>query len=435
MKICVIGCGYLGAVHAASMAELGHDVVGIDVDEAKIALLSSGHPPFVEPGFDEVLARNVESGRLTFSTDYAATADCELYFIGVGTPQRRDSHGADLTYVHAAVEGLLPYLREGDVVVGKSTVPVGTAAELAPAVEAKGACLVWNPEFLREGFAVKDTLEPDRIVYGLPNDPQLARRAQAALDTCYAKILADGATPRLLMDYQTAELVKVSANSFLATKISFINAMAQACDAVGADVAKLAEAIGLDDRIGKKFLRAGIGFGGGCLPKDIRAFHARAAELGLDETFNFLTEVELINESQCGRAVDALNEMTGGLEGKRVAVLGAAFKPNSDDLRHSPARTIARLLEERGADVVVTDPGAGPILAAQGDIDVAIDATTAITGADAVLLATEWKEFSELDPQALAPLARGKVVLDGRNALDAQKWKDAGWTYRGIGRR
>ena len=433
MQIAVIGCGYLGAVHAASMAELGHTVVGIDVDPVRIQKLAQGVASFVEPGFDEILERNVASGRLTFSTDYAATKFSELYFIGVGTPQRQDSHGADLRCVHAAIDSVLPYLNDGNVIAGKSTVPVGTAADLEQRIAGTGATMVWNPEFLREGFAVKDTLEPDRLVYGLSTNPEHADHAKTVLDECYAAILRTG-TPRLLMDFQTAELVKVSANSFLATKISFINAMAQVCDATGANVTQLAEAIGLDDRIGKKFLRAGIGFGGGCLPKDIRAFHARAEELGLGRTLNFLTAVEEINDDQSVFAVDTLENLLGGsLKGRRIAVLGAAFKPNSDDMRHSPARLIARLIEERGASVVVSDPAAGPLLAESGEATVAESPETAINGSDATFLATEWKEFSELDPSALAPA--GKIVVDGRNALDPDKWKNAGWIYQGIGRR
>ncbi|MGO1943998.1 MAG: UDP-glucose dehydrogenase family protein [Ancrocorticia sp.] len=433
MHIAVIGCGYLGAVHAASMAELGHTVVGIDVDPIRIQKLAQGVASFVEPGFDELLERNVASGRLTFSTDFASTRFSELYFIGVGTPQREDSHAADLTYVHEAIDSLLPYLEEGNVIAGKSTVPVGTAADLEQRIATTGASMVWNPEFLREGFAVKDTLEPDRVVYGLSTEPKHAKTGQKALDECYAMILETG-TPRLLMDFQTAELVKVSANSFLATKISFINAMAQICDATGADVTMLANAIGLDDRIGKKFLRAGIGFGGGCLPKDIRAFHTRAEELGLGDSLNFLSAVEDINDNQATFAIDTTQNLLGGsLNGKKIAVLGAAFKPNSDDMRHSPARLIAELLEQRGATVVVTDPAAGPVLAEQGTANVAGTPEAAIRGTDATFLATEWKQFSDLDPSTLMPA--GKIVIDGRNALDPHKWKAAGWIYQGIGRR
>ena len=433
MHIAVIGCGYLGAVHAASMAELGHTVVGIDVDPMRIQKLAQGVASFVEPGFDEVLERNVASGRLTFTTDYAATKYSELYFIGVGTPQQQDSHRADLTYVHAAIDSVLPYLKDGDVIAGKSTVPVGTAAALEKRIAGTEATIVWNPEFLREGFAVKDTLEPDRLVYGLSPDPESADHARDVLDECYAKILKSD-TPRLLMDFQTAELVKVSANSFLATKISFINDMAQVCDATGANVTQLAEAIGLDDRIGRKFLRAGIGFGGGCLPKDIRAFHARAEELGLGRTLDFLTAVEKINDDQSTFAIDTLENLLGGsLVGKRIAVLGAAFKPNSDDMRHSPARLIAGLIEERGASVVVSDPAAGPLLAESGESEVAESPEAAINGSDATFLATEWKVFSELDPSILTPA--GKIVMDGRNALDPDRWKNAGWIYQGIGRR
>ena len=278
MRLSVIGCGYLGAVHAASMAELWHDVVGVDVDAHKVNLLSNGRAPFFEPELEGLLARNVEAGRLTFTQDFSAIKGAQVHFIGVGTPQS-ESGAADMTYVDAAVTAMLPHLGHctsgPEVVAGKSTVPVGTAARLSQLIEPTGALLLWNPEFLREGFAVQDTLRPDRMVYGLPENPDAACRAQETMDAVYAQILAAG-TPRLVMDYATAELVKISANAFLATKISFINAMSQVCDAAGANVTALAEAIGMDDRIGRRFLRAGIGFGGGCLPKDIRAFQARA---------------------------------------------------------------------------------------------------------------------------------------------------------------
>ncbi|MDO4888424.1 MAG: UDP-glucose/GDP-mannose dehydrogenase family protein [Actinomycetaceae bacterium] len=435
MRISVIGAGYLGAVHAAAMAELGHDVVAVDTDSRKVDSLAAGKAPFVEAGLDELLTAHVPSGRLTFTTDYSRTADCQLHFIGVGTPQQEGSNAADLTYVRAALASLLPFLQPGAVIAGKSTVPVGTAGDLEGDVVAAGGVLAWNPEFLREGFAIEDTLAPDRIVYGLSADPERAERARQVLDAAYAPIL-DG-RPCLTMDFATAELVKVAANAFLATKISFINAMSQACDATGADVTRLAEAIGLDDRIGAKFLRAGIGFGGGCLPKDIRALHSRASELGLEQTFDFLASVDAINDSQRERAVATLEELLGGVAGRRIAVLGAAFKPDSDDVRSSPGVAIAEELARRGASVAITDPAALPVLAAQGwdRAELAGDAATAIADSDATFLATEWGEFRRLDPAPLAGLARQAIVLDGRNALDPDAWKAAGWTYRGIGRR
>src|SRR6187551_3122102 len=359
MRISVIGCGYLGAVHAASMAQLGHDVVGIDVDLSKIEALQHGKAPFYEPGFDDLLTESLSSGRLAFSVDVTSAAEAEVYFVCVGTPQKRVEYAADLHYVEAAVESLLPVVRPGTLVVGKSTVPVGTAARLAERVtdRVSGALLAWNPEFLREGFAVHDTLHPDRLVYGLPEGDD-ADRAHALLDEVYATIVADG-TPKVVTDYATAEMVKTAANSFLATKISFINAMAELCEATGADVKQLADAIGYDDRIGRKFLNAGLGFGGGCLPKDIRAFMARAGELGADQALTFLREVDNINMRRRIRMVELAREVCdGSLLGKRIAVLGAAFKPDSDDIRDSPALDVAEAARKAGAIVTVHDPKA-----------------------------------------------------------------------------
>ncbi|HSN44608.1 MAG TPA: UDP-glucose/GDP-mannose dehydrogenase family protein [Propionibacteriaceae bacterium] len=440
MRLSMIGCGYLGAVHAACMAELGHDVVGLDVDSAKVELLSRGESPFHEPGFPELLKRNVDSGRLRFTTDPSAIADAEIHVIGVGTPQRQGRYAADMTYVYAAVETVLANADTSGhtaVIAGKSTVPVGTAAQLADmaAESGKDIIVAWNPEFLREGFAVQDTLHPDRLVYGLPDDVVAGTKAQAMLDQCYETILAEG-TPRLLANYPTAELVKVAANSFLATKISFINAMAELCEATGADVTRLAEAIGHDDRIGKKFLRAGIGFGGGCLPKDIRAFMARAGELGVDQALTFLREVDAINLRRRERAIEIASDIFGGrLVGRRVAVLGAAFKPDSDDLRDSPALDIATRLWARGADVVITDPAANAGLrAARPDLQVVDTIDEAVQDAEVVLVLTEWKEFVNLDPVALLAKVKSPHVIDGRHVLDPRTWADAGWHYHGLGR-
>ena len=436
MKISVIGCGYLGAVHAVAMASLGHNVVGIDSNRAKISSLSSGQPTILEPGFADLLREGLDSGRLAFSADPEAAGGARVHFIGVGTPQRPDSHAADLAFLNDAVDSLLPCLREGDVVAGKSTVPVGTAAALEPSIRRAGACLVWNPEFLREGSAVRDTLEPDRLVYGLSREEADSRAGRDALDECYGALLAAG-VPRLTMDFATAELVKVAANSFLATKISFINAMSQACDATGADVVELARALGFDERIGRLFLRAGIGFGGGCLPKDIRALRARAEELDLREAFRFLAEVERINDGQRARTVGMLEGLTGGLEGRKVAVLGATFKPDTDDIRSSPALSIASALVERGARVTISDPAASAEAVAAEVEGAAFfaDAEAAVDGAEAVLLCTEWEQYVRLDPARIGELVSERVVVDGRNALDPDAWKRAGWEYRGVGRR
>ncbi|MCD1269704.1 nucleotide sugar dehydrogenase, partial [Microbacterium sp. MEC084] len=385
MKLSVIGCGYLGAVHAAAMASLGHDVVGIDVDEAKIGKLAAGETPFFEPGLAEILTAGIGSGRLSFTTDMAAAADADVHFIAVGTPQRRDGAGADLRFVDSAVEGLIPHLKPGSLVVGKSTVPVGTAARLAGLVEPAGARLAWNPEFLREGFAVKDTIEPDRLVYGVADASK--EQDTQILDEVYATALSTG-TPRIVTDYATAELVKVAANSFLATKISFINAMAEIAEVTGADVTQLADAIGHDNRIGRRFLNAGVGFGGGCLPKDIRAFAARAEELGKGESVAFLKQVDEINLRRRQRLVDlVVDSFDGQVYGHRVAVLGLAFKPDSDDIRDSPALDVAVRLKGLGAEVISHDPEAMPnARRLHPQLDYADTVDQALTGAEAVVI-------------------------------------------------
>ena len=435
MKISVVGCGYLGAVHAACMAELGHDVLGVDVDETKVAALSAGRTPFYEPGFEELLTRALGTGRLRFTTTPGGDlAGVDLHFIAVGTPQS-DTGAADLSYVDAAVTTLLAGAAPGSVVVGKSTVPVGTAAHLADRLAERDIALVWNPEFLREGFAVADTLHPDRIVYGLPADPVRAELGRARLDEVYARLLADG-IPQIVTDYATAELVKVAANSFLATKISFINAMAELCEATGGDVTALADALGHDDRIGRRFLGAGVGFGGGCLPKDIRAFVARAKELGVHDAVSFLREVDAINQRRRDRVVDlALRSLGDQLPGSRITVLGAAFKPNSDDIRDSPALDIAHRLHMLGAQVSITDPKALDAAARRHpDLVAEPDTHQALRDADLVLLLTEWKEYVQLDPAKVANLVRRPAIIDGRNALDPARWRASGWTYHGLGR-
>ncbi|MEN1977000.1 UDP-glucose dehydrogenase family protein [Cellulomonas sp. P4] len=440
MRVSVIGCGYLGAVHAASMAKLGHTVVGVDVVPAKIEMLAAGRAPFYEPGLPELLTESQGTGRLEFTTDTAAVAGAQVHFLCVGTPQKHGEFRADLSYVEDAFAALLPHLQPGDLVVGKSTVPVGTAEALAERLAGTGATLVWNPEFLREGFAVQDTLHPDRLVYGLPTDddgeptPE-GERARLLLDEVYATPLADD-TPLVVTDYATAQLVKVAANSFLATKISFINAMAELCEATGADVTRLADAIGYDARIGRRFLNAGLGFGGGCLPKDIRAFMARAGELGVDQALSFLREVDAINMRRRVRMVDLAREVCdGSIVGRRIAVLGAAFKPDSDDIRDSPALSVAAQMQLQGAHVTVTDPQAvDNARAAWPGLAFAPTVEEAVTGADVVLLATEWAEYRALDPESIAGLVAERRILDGRNVLDPARWRAAGWTYRALGR-
>jgi UDPglucose 6-dehydrogenase len=436
MRISVFGCGYLGAVHAACMASLGHEVVGIDVIEEQVSSLAAGRPPFHEPGLEELLAQALATGRLEFTTDPARAADAVVHFICVGTPQKRNENAADLTYIRSAVDSILPLLKPGDVVVGKSTVPVGTAESVADRVEERepAAEVVWNPEFLREGHAVEDTLHPDRLVYGF-RPGEGGTRAARVLDEVYAATVAAG-TPKIETDLATAQLVKVAANSFLATKISFINAMAELCEATGADVTQLADAIGHDSRIGRKFLNAGVGFGGGCLPKDIRAFMARAGELGADQALSFLREVDSINMRRRVRMVDLAREVCGGsIVGRRIAVLGAAFKPHSDDIRDSPALSVAAQMQLQGAQVTVADPKAVDNARKKWpELSYAETVDEAVRDAEVVLLLTEWPEYVALDPVALKEQVSVARIIDGRNCLDPVTWRAAGWTYRALGR-
>ncbi|WP_306312640.1 UDP-glucose dehydrogenase family protein [Streptomyces hydrogenans] len=439
LKITVIGTGYLGATHAAAMAEMGFEVLGLDVVPEKIELLASGRVPMYEPGLEELLARHVagiegSTGRLRFTTSWEEVgAFGDVHFVCVNTPQKHGEYGCDMSYVDAAFASLAGVARPGSLAVGKSTVPVGSAERLA-AVLPEGVELAWNPEFLREGFAVQDTLRPDRIVVGVPGDD--GGRAEKLLREVYAVPVAEG-SPFVVTDFPTAELVKTAANSFLATKISFINAMAEICEAAGGDVAKLAEAIGHDERIGNKFLRAGVGFGGGCLPKDIRAFMARAGELGVDQALTFLREIDSINMRRRGQMVEMARQALGGdsFLGRRVAVLGATFKPDSDDVRDSPALNVAGQIHLQGGQVTVYDPkgmeNARKVFPTLGYADSALEA---VRGSDVVLHLTEWREFRELDPAELAAVASSPVVLDGRNALDGERWRAAGWTYRAMGR-
>ena len=435
-RITVIGTGYLGATHAACMAELGFEVLGVDVDETKIDALSRGEVPFYEPGLAELLRGHVEAGRLRFTTSFAEAGEFgDVHFICVGTPQRSDGLAADMSHVDSAVTALAAHLDRPVLVVGKSTVPVGTAERLlelltSTAPAGTDVSLAWNPEFLREGYAVQDTLAPDRLVFGVrrPQD-------EAVLREVYASALADDC-PVVVTDFATAELVKVAANSFLATKISFINAIAEICEVVGADVVALADAIGHDARIGRRFLNAGVGFGGGCLPKDIRAFMARAGEIGASDALNFLREIDSINMRRRQRSVEIARDVLGGsVLGARVAVLGVAFKPESDDVRDSPALNVAGQLQLQGAAVRVFDPKAMdnarrlfPTLHYASSVAEAVDA------ADVVLHLTEWREFAELDPGELKTLVRQPIIVDGRHTLDPATWRDAGWVYRGMGR-
>ncbi|QSE87084.1 UDP-glucose dehydrogenase family protein [Rhodococcus koreensis] len=437
-RMAVFGTGYLGATHAACMAELGHEVLGVDVDPAKLAKLEAGHVPFYEPGLEDVLQRNIAAGRLRFTSSYEeAAAFADVHFLGVGTPQKKGEFAADLRFVDSVVETLAPLITSPAVIFGKSTVPVGTAErlgalarELSPAGE--DLEIAWNPEFLREGFAVQDTLHPDRLVLGV--DHNRPGRAEEVAREVYAQLLEEN-IPFLVTDLATAELVKTSANAFLATKISFINAISEVCEAAGADVTVLADAIGHDARIGRRFLNAGLGFGGGCLPKDIRAFMARAGELGADQALTFLREVDNINMRRRTRMVELAREACGSLLGARVAILGAAFKPESDDVRDSPALNVAGQIQLQGASVSVYDPKAmensRALFPTLGYSETALEACE---GADVVLVLTEWSEFQKLQPADLDAVVRTKVLIDGRNCLDPQQWRDAGWRYRGLGR-
>ena len=435
MRVSVIGTGYLGAVHAACMAELGHEVLGVDTDAAKIAALAEGRAPFFEPNLDDMLASNIKSGRLRFGTSLADAARfAELHFLCVGTPQLPGSLGADLSSIEAAIDGLAPDLTDGCLVVGKSTVPVGTAPRLAARLDRLTpdgvvAGLAWNPEFLREGLAVQDTLRPDRLVVGVTS-----AEADAVLRAVYAPVISAG-TPFISTDLATAELAKVAANAFLATKVSFINAVADVCEAAGADVVTLADSLGYDKRIGRHYLSAGLGFGGGCLPKDIRAFVARATELGLADSVRFLQEIDEINHARRQHAVDLARDLVGGSFADRsVAILGVAFKPNTDDVRDSPALDVAAAIRSEGALVRVHDPRAiDNARRKRPELDYCDEPEKACEGADVVLHLTEWSEYRQLDPARLGSVVRAARILDGRNVLPLAQWRAAGWTTRSMG--
>ncbi len=435
LRVSVIGTGYLGATHAAGMAELGFDVLGVDNNAAKAAALAAGRVPFHEPGLPELLSKHVDQGCLSFGTSLAEAASfADVHFLCVGTPES-PTGAADLTQLYTAIEGLVPHLTRNCLIVGKSTVPVGTAEALAARVDElapRGIAveLAWNPEFLREGHAVYDTLHPNRLVFGVSTPD-----AEWALRQVYAAAIAEGA-PVVVTNLPTAELVKVSANAFLATKISFINAMAELCEITGADVNLLADALGHDDRIGRKFLGAGLGYGGGCLPKDVRALIARAGELGVPESVRFLDSVDAINLRRRERVVRETLEILGDERPTgRVAVLGAAFKPLSDDVRDSPALDVAVRLHHAGIEVTVYDPEANRSASRIApQLRYAPNATAAVLGADVVLHLTEWREFRELDPALLSSVARRRVLIDARNTLDPEPWLSAGWDFRALGR-
>ncbi|WUV46500.1 UDP-glucose/GDP-mannose dehydrogenase family protein [Nocardia vinacea] len=435
-RVTVIGNGYLGATHAVCMAMLGFEVVGVDVDPTKIDRLNSGELPFFEPGLPEALTKALELGTLRFTTDFAEVGSFgDVHFLCVGTPQQSDSYGADLRHVYAGIRLLAPYLNRRALIVGKSTVPAGTAAYLTDLVQRLAPAgrqveLAWNPEFLREGHAVENTLHPDRLVFGVASE-----WAETQLRTVYAPVLDDG-TPLVVTDLATAELIKVAANSFLATKISYINAMAELCKATGADVQHLAQALSYDSRIGGQFLQPGLGFGGGCLPKDIRALLHRADELGVGQSVAFLREVDAINSRVRTRTVDMVRELAGGnLSGVRIAAFGAAFKPDSDDIRDAPALDVARMLAESGARVRVYDPQAMPnARRAYPCLEYADSALSAARDADVVVLLTEWNEFRELDPNALGEVVQHRRIVDGRHALNSASYRACGWQYRALGR-
>ena len=435
-RLTVLGTGYLGATHAICMAVLGYEVLALDRDRAKVDALASGRVPFHEPGLPELLRKALDSGRLRFTTDLAAAAEFgDVHFVCTGTPQLPGSNGADLSHVESVVTGLAPYLTRPCLVVGKSTVPVGTAERLTRLLEdlapvGADAELAWNPEFLREGHAIEDTLRPSRMVFGVGS-----ARAEETLREVFRPVLEVG-VPVVVTDLATSELVKVAANSFLATKISFINAMAEICEVTGADVSDLATALAHDDRIGGRFLKPGLGFGGGCLPKDIRAFAHRAEELGCGDSVGFLHDVDAINRRRRERTVALVREQAGGeLDGVRVCVLGAAFKPQSDDVRDAPALDVARMLQEEGAQVVVFDPQAmDNARRTHPELWYADSVLEAASDADVVALLTEWDQFKALDPRWLGRLVATRAVVDGRHALDPQIWRAAGWTYRTLGR-
>ena len=435
-RLTVIGTGYLGLTHAVCLAELGHDVLAVDTDGRKVAQAAGGTAPFFEPGLEELMRKQLEAGRLRFTTSHAEAARFgDIHFLCVGTPQAADG-SADLSQVYAAADALAPHLAAPCLIAGKSTVPVGTARTLAARIATRApagarAEVVWNPEFLREGAAVRDSLSPDRIVLGA-----VSRQAADRLKQVYAKLMGQG-VPVLVMDLETAELVKMSANAFLATRLSFVNALAEVCEATGADVTALTAALAHDERIGRHFLTSGLGYGGGCLPKDVRAFGTVAAELGVGSLATLLGEVDVINLRCRSRTVDLAREIAGGsLAGRRVGVLGVAFKPGSDDVRNSASLDVCGRLAAEGAVVTVHDPVALPGAAlVRPDLRYAESALAAAASADLVLHLTDWEEYRLIDPHILGAVVSRRHVIDARSALDEQRWRSAGWSFRALGRR
>jgi UDPglucose 6-dehydrogenase len=448
-RLTFIGTGYLGATYAICFAELGYEVLGVDVNADRLARLSAGEMPFHEPGLDELLRRNLGAGRLRFTADYAEAASFgDVHFICVQTPQRADGLGADLSFVESAITALVPHLRRKALIVGKSTVPVGTAEWVEQLVGKHAAAelgieVAWSPEFLQEGYAVEDVLRPSRIVLGVKSTWAHSMLHAAHKGVFDLAANEDREVPVVVTDFATAELAKVAANAFLATKISFINAMAEICEVAGGDVTHLARAIGHDPRIGNKFLRSGVGFGGACLPKDIRAFQARAQELGAGEALRFLHEVDLINHRRRARVVQLAADLLGraygpagpDLTGTRIAVLGASFKPNTDDVRDSPALAVAHKLVRAGARVSIYDPqGMDNAAKELPEAEYTSSLVAAATGADLVCVLTAWDEFRYVDPAVLGELVAGRRIIDAMNCLDMPLWTAAGWEYRGMGR-
>jgi UDPglucose 6-dehydrogenase len=429
--IAIVGSGYVGLVTGTCFSELGNAVVCVDNDAAKIARLEAGEPPFYEPSLGEMIARNVQARRLRFTTDVAAAVrESEIVFIAVGTPMRADGH-ADVSGVEAVAREIGAALNGPKIVVSKSTVPVETGEMISSTIRAHARAphpvsVVSNPEFLREGSAVADFLQPDRVVIGT-GDPE----AERVLRDLYAPVGA----PVVVTDVRTSEMIKYAANAFLATKISFINEIANICELLGVDVRDVCNGIGYDQRIGTRFLNPGIGYGGSCFPKDVRAL----AQLAVERRYEapLLRAVELVNERQLDRTVAKLERELGGTSGRVVAVLGLAFKPNTDDVRDAPALAIIRRLRERAATVRAHDPIANARARAElggAGITYCGDMYETVAGADAVLLATEWNEFRALDFARCAAAMRGDLLVDGRNVFDPAKVRAAGLRYAGVGR-
>jgi len=432
MRIAMIGTGYVGLVSGACFADFGHQVTCIDKDAGKIDALNAGKMPIWEPGLEALVQANVARGRLRFTTDLAHGVEgAEAVFIAVGTPARRGDGHADLTYVYAAVRELAPLIKRPLVVVTKSTVPVGSGdriVEILAEEGVEGASVASNPEFLREGAAIRDFKIPDRIVVGAEDE-----QARTVLREVYRPLFLNQA-PILFTGRRTAELIKYASNAFLAVKISFINEIADLCEAVGADVQDVARGIGLDNRIGAKFLHPGPGYGGSCFPKDTVALLQTADQAGVDQRI-VRTVVEVNDRRKASMAARVAAALGGNLKGKRVAVLGLAFKPNTDDMREAPSIALIEGLLKGGAQVAAFDPvaieQAQPLMP---QVEFAPDAHAAAAAADALVIVTEWDEFRALDLEDLAAVMRGKVLVDLRNVYDRAEAERAGLVYFGIGR-